>query len=143
MDLKLLIYSKCFDNYIQQELLKIADSSMWVEDLIDLIGELANENKYCHEDCDYFTESQKEYLDFQKQINEIIAKVIEEYQDIDFEGDAEFDKVGKVIISKDLLVSKLSQIINALVSKKMDLNERTAKIGGIECPVDTGSVCLK
>ena len=136
MELRTLIYSKCFDNYIQQELLKIADSSMWVEDLIDLVGELADANKDCQEDCDYINESKQEYLDFQREVNEIIVGVIDQYQDIDFEGDV--IEVGKVIISKDILVTKLSEVINTLIKEKIDFHEGTAIIGGIECPIDTG-----
>ena len=40
MDLKLLIYSKCFDNELTYKLLHIADSKTVLEDLIDLIDEI-------------------------------------------------------------------------------------------------------
>jgi len=38
MTLKQLIYSKCFNDTLQQKLLSISDSPTWVEDFIDLIG---------------------------------------------------------------------------------------------------------
>lgn len=48
MDLKILIYSKNFNKDLTHKLLHIADSSMVMEDLIDLIGELSDS---VEEDC--------------------------------------------------------------------------------------------
>jgi len=53
MDLKVLIYSKNFDTELTGKLLHISDSSTLLEDLIDLIGEMAEELKDPPESCDF------------------------------------------------------------------------------------------
>ncbi len=54
MDLKGLIYNKGFDEEAHFKLLTIADSSMWVEDMLDYIHELRdmviNPKDYVEED---------------------------------------------------------------------------------------------
>ena len=139
MDLKTLIYSKSYNSEVQQRLLKISSSSTWAEDLIDYIGELA-------EDCQ---DAEKEIKSLENKINneeefEIsVNKFKEELRDIINEiinsNSLNLDSLKETFANvsqdeQDGLIIKLRKLIDHLIEKK--ITRKVAIIGGIVCPVD-------
>jgi len=127
MDLRELIYSKCFDAEIQQDLLKISSSSSWVEDLIDYIGEIIVENIDLKKE---LTQKDREILvdeNVKKKMKKLVIELAEETA-IDTSHD-----IANIDTSHDI-IDNLRVIFNNLVKQKMNI--KTVKIGGIICPID-------
>jgi len=64
MDFKTLIYSKNFGVELTHRLLHIADSKEWLEDLVDLTGEIHDdkeeEDENCHVGCSHVEDAENE-----------------------------------------------------------------------------------
>ena len=116
-DLRLLIHSKCFDSKTTQDLLEIANSSTWVEDLIDYIGEyeIPENCQVCEEVT--FKEGAI------KRISELLKKLGYVIDDDDDEDDIlhYFD-------------SAINEVVCLTKEKPIPIRKGKAIIGGIECP---------
>jgi len=103
--LKQLIYSKCVDEKITQELLHICDSSTWLEDLIDLIIEL--------------------HSGFNEDVEEEILKLKDMVHDLQCQCDREAVEINE----NDNLKNTIEDLEDVLKKYKNNL-----VVGGIICP---------
>lgn len=134
MDLKTLIYTKSFDNELTQKLLFITDSKTWLEDLVDLIGEVYEEperDEDCEEDCDKIDELNEEIDNVKAERDLIYAKVTAKIIELRKRAD-----IHSTSVDEDHPMDQLSSTIDNYIDYRIERMEAIRKktVGGVELP---------
>jgi len=127
MDLKTLIYTKGFGNELTQRLLFIADSKTWLEDFIDLIGELNDGYDDCEKECEYVSDVIDEKEEVERDYDNLKTAVEDKTQELR-------DEMGNTDprTSTEDSIDVLSEYIEKYVEYKT--KDLKVTVGGIEIP---------
>jgi len=127
MNFKTLVYSKGFHKELTHKLLAIADSSTWLEDLVDLIGDLDSDFvEDCDRDCNRMESVEEEKELVEEEYSELKGSIRDKIAELK----KEIDEEHLFAFSSDLL-EELSDKIEKYTNFKIKCSK---VVGGIELP---------